>query len=312
MKRKPKYPRGRLKATFSIVAADPATKQVGVAVQSKYFAVGSVVPWARSGVGAVATQARGLARYGPVLLSAMAEGKKPQDALTAALVSDQLADQRQIGVVNAEGESANHTGSKCLEWAGARSGPGYTVQGNILTGKEVVDSMAQAFETTSGSLAERLLSSLEAGQAAGGDSRGQQSAALLVEQFGYEDIGMEGIDRLVDLRVDDHVEPIKELRRLYGLWQVGESSEQAMLRYEEGDYPGAVSILAGANTQFPETPLILYNLACFECLAGLQQESLAHLKEVVNLESSWKNFAKNDPDFEAIQNMAEFIEIVSG
>lgn len=301
-----------LKCTFSIVAADPPANQVGVAVQSKYFAVGAVVSWTRAGVGAVATQARGLARYGPVLLDALAEGEPPQAALDEALASDPLAAHRQIGVVNADGEAAHFTGAECLEWAGARSGPGYSVQGNILAGEQVVDSMAQAFVDTHGSLAERLLSALEAGQAAGGDKRGQQSSALLVEQLGYEDIGAEGINRLVDLRVDDHEAPIEELRRLFGLWQIEEAQEQAMLRYDEGDYPAAVAILEEANRRFPKESRILYNLACFACLSGLADESLEHLREAINMDSSWKAFAKEDPDFKAVRDTPEFIELTSG
>lgn len=300
-----------LKSTFSIVAVDPSADQVGVAVQSKYFAVGSVVSWARAGVGAVATQARGLARYGPVLLDALAEGDQPQAALDGALASDPLAAHRQIGVVNADGVAAHYTGDECLEWAGARSGPGYSVQGNILAGEQVVESMAQAFVDTRGSLAERLLASLEAGQAAGGDKRGQQSSVLLVEQLGYEDVGAEGINRLVDLRVDDHEEPIKELRRLFGLWQIEEVNEQAMLCYEKDDYPAAMEVLANANRRFPEESRILYNLACFECLSGHSDESLEHLKQAVDLEPSWKEFAKDDPDFEAVRSTPEFAEITS-
>ena len=304
-------PNGVLKATFSIVAADPSAKQVGVAVQSKYFAVGAVVPWVRSGIGAVATQARGLARYGPVLLDSLAEGRTPQAALDEALASDQLASERQIGVVSSEGETANYTGKDCLEWAGSRSGPGYSVQGNILAGEAVVEEMANAFLKAEGTLAERLMVSLEAGQLAGGDKRGQQSAALLVEQLGYEDVGAEGIDRLVDLRVDDHIEPIKELRRLFVLWQINEMNEQAMLRYLDGDYSSASAILVRANSQFPDTPNILYNLACFECLSGLTGESLNHLKQALSLEPSFKEMARSDPDFEAINRTSPFIDLTS-
>ena len=311
MKRRSDHLIGPLKATFSIVATDPSAGQVGVAVQSKYFAVGAVVPWARAGIGAVATQARGLARYGPTLLDALGEGKRPQVALEAALAADPLAAHRQIGVVHTDGEAANHTGAECLEWAGARTGPGFSVQGNILAGEEVVDSMVQVFVASRDSLAERIIASLEAGQTAGGDKRGQQSAALLVEQLGYEDLGVEGIDCLVDLRVDDHTEPIKELRRLLGLWQIEEVNEQAMLRYNETDYSAATAIMAQANNRFPGTPRILYNLACFECLIGLSHESLNHLRQAVSLEASWREFAKSDPDFEAIRDTPEFGEITS-
>lgn len=302
---------GPLINTFSIVAADPSAKQVGVAVQSKYFAVGAVVPWVRAGVGAVATQARGLAKYGPLLLDALAEGERPQAALDAALASDSLAAHRQIGLVNADGEVANHTGAECMEWAGARTGQGFSVQGNLLADAGVVDSMADAFITSSGSLAERLLASLEAGQDAGGDRRGQQSAALLVEQLGYGEVSAVGIDRLVDLRVDDHTEPIKELHRLLDMWQVQELQAQAMLRYNEADYSAAMDIMVEANERSPNTPPILYNLACFECLSGLSLESLSHLRQAIGMESSWREIAKNDSDFDSIRDTPEFADLVS-
>jgi len=305
------FPLGSLINTFSIVAVDPSTKQVGVAVESKYFAVGAEVPWVRAGVGAVATQARGLARYGPLLLDALAKGERPQAALDAVLVSDSLAAHRQIGIVNADGEVANHTGAECLKWAGARVGEGFSIQGNLLAGAGVVDSMADAFITSSGSLAERLLASLDAGQAAGGDKRGQQSTALVVEQLGYEDIGAEGINRLVDLRVDDHTEPIKELRRLFSLWQVRDLEVQAMRLYNETNYSAAVDIMAEVNKKSPNTPPILYNLACFECLSGLSTESISHLKQAIELDSSIRELAKNDSDFESIHDMPEFADLTS-
>ncbi len=298
-------------STFSIVAADPATGQVGVAVQSKYFAVGAVVPWARAGVGAVATQALGWARYGPALLEALEAGKPPQAALEEALTTDPLAAQRQVGVVHADGEAANHTGAKCNAWAGGRTGPGFSVQGNILVGEEVIDSMAGAFTTTTGDLAERLMASLEAGQAAGGDRRGQQSAVLLVEQRGYRDLGMQGIDRLVDLRVDDHPEPITELRRLFGLWQRQEALQQGMLRYNKGDFAAAADTMTEANTRFPGNATILYNLACFESLSGRTSACLTHLGQAVALEASFRDLAKGDSDFDPVRAIPEFRSIVT-
>ena len=170
-------------ATFSIVAADPSTGQVGVAVQSKSFAVGAYVPWVRSGIGAVATQAWAPASYGSDLLNALEGGKRPQAAIKAALSDDSRAAQAQFGVVHADGEAASFTGAECPAWAGERTGQGFSVQGNILAGEQVVDKMVSAFTDSPGGFAERLQISLEAGQAAGGDSRGQQSAALLVEQL---------------------------------------------------------------------------------------------------------------------------------
>jgi uncharacterized Ntn-hydrolase superfamily protein len=309
--RSSKFPLAPLKSTFSIVAVDPSTKQLGVAVESKAFAVGALVPWVRACVGAVATQARTLARYGPLLLDTLAKGEHPQAALDAALVSDSNAAHRQIGIISAGGDVANHTGAECLEWAGARTGEGFSIQGNLLAGAKVVDSMADAFSHSSGTLAERLLVSLEAGQDAGGDKRGQQAAALVVEQLGYKDIGVEGIDRLVDLRIDDHTEPIKELRRLFGLWQVRDLHEQAMRLYNAANYSAATDIMAEVNNRSPNTPSILYNLACFECRAGHSAESLNHLRQAIKLESSWREFAKNDSDFEAIRDMPEFTDLIS-
>ena len=297
-------------ATFSIAAADLDSGQVGVAVQSKYFAVGTVVPWARAGVGAVATQALGVASYGPTILDALEDGKRPAEALEAALAGDPLAEQRQIGVVHADGQAANHTGKECMDWAGGKIGPDFCVQGNILAGEQVVEDMADAFSKSEGSLAERLLLSLEAGQAAGGDSRGQQSAALYVEQIGYRDAGGNGIDRLVDLRVDDHETPIAELRRLFGIWQEGYMLSQAMVRYNKKEYEAAAEIMQKANTHFPEKGPILYNLACFESLAGLSAEATLHIGQAIALDESFRDMAQKDSDFDPVRGMAEFKALV--
>jgi uncharacterized Ntn-hydrolase superfamily protein len=205
-------------ATFSIVAIDPATGELGVAVASKFLAVGAVVPWARAGVGAVATQSYANVSYGPTGLELMAAGYSAGETLARLLADDPERELRQVGIVDARGGTATFTGSACHAWAGGRTGPGYAVQGNILTGPEVVDAMAHAFETTEGPLAARLLTALAAGDAAGGDRRGKQSAALLVvkERGGYGGY----TDRFIDLRVDDHPEPVAELQRLYGIWRL--------------------------------------------------------------------------------------------
>jgi uncharacterized Ntn-hydrolase superfamily protein len=205
-------------STFSIVAIDPATGELGVAVASKFLAVGAVVPWARAGVGAVATQSYANVSYGPTGLELMAAGYSAGETLARLLADDPERELRQVGIVDARGGTATFTGSACHAWAGGRTGPGYAVQGNILTGPEVVDAMAHAFETTEGPLAARLLAALAAGDAAGGDRRGKQSAALLVvkERGGYGGY----TDRFIDLRVDDHPEPVAELQRLYGIWRL--------------------------------------------------------------------------------------------
>jgi uncharacterized Ntn-hydrolase superfamily protein len=200
--------------TFSLVARDG--KQWGVAVQSKFLAVGSVVSWAEPRVGAIATQAYANPRYGPDGLALLREGLSAAEVVERLVGADDGRAERQLGVVDAAGRSAAWTGEECMDWAGHRTGDGYAAQGNILVGQETVDALAETFDAGAGrSLAERLIDCLAAAQAAGGDRRGQQSAALLVVERngGYARMS----DVLVDLRVDDHESPIDELRRLYGL-----------------------------------------------------------------------------------------------
>jgi uncharacterized Ntn-hydrolase superfamily protein len=199
-------------ATFSIVAYDPATGDLGVAVTSKFPAVGSGVPWAKAGVGAVATQAAANLSYGQDGLDLMARGLSAQSALDKVVKADAGREDRQAGMVDAKGHAASFTGKNCFSWAGGKTGKNFAVQGNILVGPQTVDAMAKAFESSKGELSDRLLAALDAGQAAGGDRRGRESAALLVVRKGAG-YGGKG-DRWVDLRVDDNPEPLRELRRL--------------------------------------------------------------------------------------------------
>ncbi len=206
-------------ATFSIAGFDPHTGDLGVAVQSKFFAVGSVVPWAKAGVGAIATQSYANVSYGPDGLELLAKGKSARETVETLTSADGNKQRRQLGIVDAKGNSASFTGSGCHPWAGHIEKPDFCAQGNILTGKEVVDAMAASFEQSQkqakGGLCNWLVDALTAGQDAGGDSRGRQSAALLVvrKKGGYGG----GNDRFIDLRVDDHKTPIVELRRLLQL-----------------------------------------------------------------------------------------------
>jgi len=217
-------------STFSIVATDLATGEWGVAVASKFLAVGAVVPWARAGVGAVATQAWANLGYGPDGLAMLAEGRSAEDVVGALVAADDHRDHRQVGMVDRHGRAAAWTGKDCFHWAGHRTGAGYTCQGNILASADVVAAMAEAFESARGPLPERLVQGLEAGQARGGDSRGQQSAALLV----VKEKGSYGgyLDRYVDLRVDDHPTPIAELRKLLELHRLyfGATDNSALTR----------------------------------------------------------------------------------
>jgi uncharacterized Ntn-hydrolase superfamily protein len=201
--------------TFSIVARDPQTGELGIAVQSKFLAVGAVVPWARAGVGAIATQSWANTSYGPRGLELLAQGLSAAETLAQLIAEDEERAQRQVGIVAVSGAPATYTGERCYPWAGGRVGEHYACQGNILVSEATVNAMAQTFEQTPGLLCDRLLAALAAGQAAGGDSRGQQSAALLVvrEKGGYGGFN----DRFIDLRVDDHPQPIEELARLLQL-----------------------------------------------------------------------------------------------
>jgi len=205
-------------STFSIVGFDPETKDLGVAVASKFIAVGALVPWAKANVGAIATQALANISYGPKGLELLEKGYSAKKVLQTLIGNDPQKEERQVGIVDSKGEAAAFTGSKCYAYAGHIVGSNYAVQGNILTGPEVLEAMAKAFEQTKGELVDKLLAALEAGDKAGGDRRGKQSAAIIVvrEKGGYGGY----TDRYVDLRVDDHPEPVQELKRLFRIWEL--------------------------------------------------------------------------------------------
>jgi uncharacterized Ntn-hydrolase superfamily protein len=202
-------------ATFSIVAFDPDTNELGIAVQSRFLGVGAVVPWARAGVGAIATQAFANTTYGPRGLELLAQGMSAQEVVDKLTGDDENKDRRQLGVVDSKGRAATFTGPRCNAWAGGIQKGHFCVQGNILAGEPVVQAMAKGFEDAEGDLGDRLIAALAAGQAAGGDSRGMQSAALLIVKEGGGYAGLN--DRYRDIRVDDHEQPIDELRRIYEL-----------------------------------------------------------------------------------------------
>jgi uncharacterized Ntn-hydrolase superfamily protein len=202
-------------STFSIVARDQQTGELGVAVQSKFIAVGSVVPYALADVGAIASQAWGNTRYGPVGLDLLARGKTAEEVVRLMTEADPNREHRQLAVIGIDGNASIFTGKECKDWAGGKTGVNYAVQGNLLTGAEVIQAMSSGFEESNGTLAERMIASLHAGQQAGGDKRGKQSAALLIVKRGWGYGGLS--DRFRDLRVDDHPSPVKELERIYYL-----------------------------------------------------------------------------------------------
>jgi uncharacterized Ntn-hydrolase superfamily protein len=221
-------------ATYSIVACDREAAQWGVAVQSKFLAVGSIVPWAEANVGAIATQSYANPRYGPEGLALLRQGSSADEVVAALISADEQRAERQVGVVDRSGRAATFTGEECQEWAGGRTGEGYAAQGNILVSAATVDALATTFERNPElSLAERLIECLAAAQAAGGDRRGQQSASLLVveKDAGYAKL----TDTVADLRVDDHEDPIAELRRLYELHRelFGETPREDWLDVDE-------------------------------------------------------------------------------
>jgi uncharacterized Ntn-hydrolase superfamily protein len=205
-------------STFSIVARDPDSGDLGVAVQSKFFGVGAVVSWARANIGAIATQSHANVTYGERGLALLQAGWTAQAVVDYLTATDPGRSDRQLGIVDRHGNAASYTGDGCFPWAGGQTGPGFCVQGNILVSQDTTDAMAHVFTTTDGSFPHRLISALEAGQAAGGDSRGQQSTSIYVvrERAGYGG----GSDRLLDLHVEDHERPIQELRRLFDLHHV--------------------------------------------------------------------------------------------
>ena len=292
-------------STFSICGLDPVTGEVGVAVQSKYFAVGSVVPWARAGVGAVATQAAGVAGYGPLLLDALAGGADPEEAIRSVLGSDDARETRQLGVVSADGRSAAWTGIECNAWAGHETGDGFAAQGNILAGEAVVADLARAFREGGGSLAERLVAGLEAAQAAGGDARGQQSAAVYVERPGAGTETGELVDRVVDLRVDDHEEPIAELRRLLEIHLRWDYLKLAYGHRRAGRLAEGADLIAEGLARYPDDATLLYDLACYESLAGRLDDALVHVRRALELDGSLRPLSEGDPDLDALRERGD-------
>jgi len=295
-------------ATFSIVGYDPQTGDLGVAVQSKFFAVGAVVPYAKAGVGAIATQAFANTTYGPHGLEILAAGKSPREVLEALLADDAQADQRQVGIVDAQGRAVAHTGARCLEWAGHASGENFTAQGNILVSQATVDAMARAFRETEGALGEKLMRALEEGQAAGGDSRGRQSAALLIvrERGGYAGFD----DRYCDLRVDDHATPIRELRRLFDMWQGWALVIEGYRHTEAQDWEAAFAAGRRAIALDPDKGEPYYHLACYYSKAGMYDEALETLGQAVQRQGDLASRAKTDTDFEPLWSQEAFLAIV--
>ena len=271
----------RLASTFSMVAFDPKTKNLGVAVQSRYFSVGTAVPWARAGVGAVATQSFVNVSYGPRGLNLLKKGLTVDAVVEKLTGKDKGRDYRQLGIIDSEGNAAAYTGAKCLEWAGSRIGKNYTAQGNILASERVVANMGKKFEMTRGDLAEKLVAALEGGEEAGGDARGRQSSALLVvgkkkSKAGYG-------DRLVDLRVEDHTDPIGELKRLLNLHRVYGLIDEAEEILTSGNPQEAVGTIKEAIRLNPNSDDAYIDLGMVYNKMGKKQEAEAAFNKAIRI-----------------------------
>ncbi len=271
--------------TYSIVARDAETGQLGVAVQSHWYSVGPVVPWAAAGVGAVATQSLVDISYGPLGLELMRAGRSASQALTALLAADTLAAIRQVAMVDVSGEVAVHTGGRCIAAAGHQSGADYSVQANLMLSDAVWPAMAQAYEASSGDLAERMLVALEAAQAAGGDIRGRQSAAILI--VAGESTGRPWVDRLVDLRVEDHPTPLVEMRRLLHLHRAYLEMNRGDELLGEGRTAAALEAYAAAATMVPEVVELPYWQAVTLAGIGRVDEALPIFRQVFAAEPIW-------------------------
>jgi uncharacterized Ntn-hydrolase superfamily protein len=274
-------------ATFSIVAIDPANGDLGIAVASRYFSVGSVVPWAAAGVGAVATQANVNVGYGPQGIDLLRQGLTAQQVLAKLLADDVFPDKdgRQVAIVDARGNVAAYTGPKARSWAGDRQGKTWSAQGNILAGPQVVEAMGRAFDATPGELAEKLYAALKAGDDAGGDSRGRQSASILVvRKQGGRNLNN---DRYVDINVDDHPQPLAELRRLLDLNLSYLYLEASDRLWQKSDPRGALEAARQAAKYAPDRSYSHLNLGFYEYLAGDKTVALEELRKAQAM----------DPDF---------------
>jgi len=295
-------------ATFSIIARDPETGDFGVAVQSKFFNAAAIVPWAKAGVGAIATQAFANYSYGPEGLRLLEQGLTASEVVQRLTESDPDRERRQLAVIDSKGNVAHFTGSRCIPWAGAISGPNYSAQGNILVGEEVVRAMAKAFETTPGDLADRLVAALIAGQEAGGDARGQQSAGLLIVRKGA---GFGGSDRYIDLRVDDHPEPIRELQRLLRRYRLTLQIYRSMLLESEGKLEEAITIVRQVLEQDPQDAEKHYRLAGLLARAGRVADALHALERAIALNPHFRLLARGNPSFESLRTDSRFQRLLS-
>ncbi len=283
----------KLAHTYSIVACDQETGEMGVAVQSHWFSVGSIVSWAEAGAGAIATQSFVNVSFGPRGLALLREGKSAGDVLDILIQSDEARDVRQLAIVDSKGNVAAYTGEKCIADAGQFVGKGYSVQANMMLNDTVWPAMSKAFESAKGRLAERMVAALEAAQNAGGDIRGQQSAALLVVKIKSSAKPWE--DKLVDLRVDDNPEPVKEIKRLLKVHRAYEFMNAGDLAIEKNDIDGALKAYGQAEQMFPENLEMKYWHAISLANVGMVDDALPIFHDVFQQDENWKLLTKRLP-----------------
>ncbi|MCX7984931.1 MAG: DUF1028 domain-containing protein [Bacteroidetes bacterium] len=272
--------------TYSIVARDSATGELGVAVQSHWFSVGSIVSWAEAGVGAVATQSLVDPAYGPLGLEMMKAGKTAQQALDGLLASDPGAEYRQVAMIDAKGNVAVHTGKKCIAEAGHSVGEQFSVQANMMLSNKVWNAMAEAFRKTKGTLAERMLAALDAAELAGGDIRGKQSAAILI--VSGKNTGRPWVDRIMDLRVEDHPQPLVELRRLVTVHRAYMHMNAGDLALEKNDVEGALREYSAAEALLPDNLEMKYWHAVALANSGAIDRALPLFSDVFQKDARWR------------------------
>jgi uncharacterized Ntn-hydrolase superfamily protein len=276
----------KLAHTYSIVARDPATGQMGVAVQSHWFSVGSLVSWAEAGVGAIATQSFINTSFGPRGLELLKSGQSAGQVVEQLIASDEGRELRQLAVLDAQGGVTTYTGQRCVPEAGHYTGDTFSVQANLMLNNRVWPAMAQAFENSRGPLAERMVTALTAGQAQGGDIRGQQSAALLVVRG--QSTGQVWEDRLIDLRVEDHLEPVTELERLLRVFRAYEQMNKGDVCLEKNDVAGALAAYRSAEKIYPDNPEVRYWHAMSLANAGQIDQALPVFKAIFAQNPDWR------------------------
>ncbi len=296
--------------TFSIVARDSVTGEMGVAVQSHWFSVGTVVPWAEAGVGAVATQSFVEPSYGPLGLDLMRAGKTAPQALAALLAADPQREVRQVAMVDAKGNVAVYTGSKCIAEFGNHQGAQFSTEANLMAKNTVWDAMAHAYETTKGDLADRLLAALDAAQKEGGDIRGKQSAAILIVPA--KSTGRPWADRRFDLRVEDSDEPIREIRRLVTVHRAYDRMNEGDERLAHNDVDGAMESYGAAARMLPDNAEVKYWAAITMMTAGHQKEGLDYLRDVFKKAPEWIEVTRRLPAAGLLPDDPDLMKTIMG